>query len=138
MNRDQALASPKIAKDLERSPALARVLEVVESATERFEIEEGSAGLDVIPVDPAAQAPSRCRLKLFTPREGKERLCAFFYKRSNLAWSRDRFSYGGVEFRQDQLTEVAILSWLTWLCSGFDPERKPERLRRAFLYDIPE
>jgi hypothetical protein len=114
------------------------LLEVFEAAAERFEIEEGSAGLDVIPVDPTTPAQSRCRLKLFTPREGKGRLCAFFYKRSNLAWSRDRFSYGGVEFRQDQLTEGAVLSWLAWLCSGFDPERKPERLRRAFLYDIPE
>jgi hypothetical protein len=138
INRDHAFASPKIAWELERSPALARVLEVFESAIEQFEIEEGSAGLDVIPVDPSALAPSRCRLKLFTPREGKERLCAFFYKRSNLAWSLDRFSYGGVEFRQDQLTEVAVRSWLAWLRSGFDPERKPERLRRAFLYDIPE
>jgi hypothetical protein len=138
IDRDHTLALPRIARDLQRSPALTRVLDVIESATERFEVEEGSAGLDVIPVDPTALAPSRCRLKLFTPREGKERLCAFFYKRSNLAWSRDRFSYGGVEFRQDQLTEVAVRSWLTWLCSGFDPERKPERVRRAFLYDIPE
>ena len=138
INRDDAFASQKIARELERSPALARVLEVFESATQRFEIEEGSAGLDVIPVDPPPLAPSRCRLKLFTPREGKDRLCALFYKRSNLAWSRDRFSYGGVEFRQDQLTDVAVRSWLAWLCSGFDPEGKPERLRRAFLYDIPE
>jgi len=138
INRDQAFASPKIARELERSPALARVLEIFESATERFGIEESSAGLDVIPVDATALASSRCRLKVFRPREGKERLCAFFYKRSNLAWNRDRFSYGGVESRPEQLTEVAVLSWLTWLCSGFDPERTPERLRRAFLYDIPE
>jgi hypothetical protein len=138
INREDGSVSLRIAGELERSPVLARVLDVFESAAEGFEVDEAAAGLELIPVGPTGVAASRCRLKLFTPREGKERLCAFFYKRSNLAWSKDRFSYGGVEFRPEQLTEVAVRSWHAWLCSGFDPERKPERLRRAFLYDIPE
>ncbi|HEY3155232.1 MAG TPA: hypothetical protein VGK76_01220 [Candidatus Eisenbacteria bacterium] len=138
INREGGSVSRKIAGELERNPDLAPVLDVFESAPEGFEIDGAAAGLELIPVGSTGVAASRCRLKLFTPREGKERLCAFFYKRSNLAWSHDRFSYGGVEFRPEQITEVAVRSWHAWLCSGFDPERRPERLRRAFLYDIPE
>ena len=63
-------------------------------------------------------------------REGKERFCAFFYKRSNLPWSRDRFSYGGVEFLPGRVTQAEVQSWVRWLTSGLDPEQRPERLRR--------
>ncbi len=77
-------------------------------------------------------------MKLFRPRAGKERICAFFYKQSNVAWSRDRFSYGGIEFLPDEVTEADARSWASWLTSGLDPGLRPNRLRRAFLYDIPE
>jgi hypothetical protein len=77
-------------------------------------------------------------MKLFKPREERERLCAFFYKRSNLAWSRDRFSYGAVEFRPGEIGSEDVLTWLAWLASGFDPEQRPPGLRRAFRYTIPE
>ncbi|MEK7316252.1 MAG: hypothetical protein AAB011_08735, partial [Candidatus Eisenbacteria bacterium] len=67
-----------------------------------------------------------------------DRLCAFFYKRSNLGWSRDRFSYGAIEFLPESLTREDAAGWLAWLRGGFDPDQRPPRLRRAFLYSIPE
>lgn len=77
-------------------------------------------------------------MKVFRPREGKERLCAFFYKKSNLSWSRDRYSYGAVEFLPTQVTETDMRSWLQWLAGGFDPDKRPPRLKKAFLYSIPD
>jgi len=36
------------------------------------------------------------------------------------------------------LTQAEVQRWIGWLASGLDPEKKPERLRRSFLYDIPD
>jgi hypothetical protein len=127
-------ASPESGLDF--MPFAARALEVFELGLEPFQVEVGSGGLEIAPLE--AGHPGRCRLKLFRPRQGKARLCAFFYKRSNLAWSRDRFSYGGVEFRPEQATDEDVLSWRAWLLSGFDPELRPPGWRRAFLFDVPE
>ena len=77
-------------------------------------------------------------MKIFRPRENKDRLCAFFYKRSNLSWSRDRFSYGAVEFLPERLSADVVEGWLSWLRDGFDPARRPPHLKRAFLYTIPD
>jgi hypothetical protein len=117
-------------------PFVARVVRTFEDGLQPFELVTDPSGLELAPLERGK--PGRCRLKLFRPREGKERLCAFYYKRSNLAWSRDRFSYGGVEFRPEQATDEDLQSWRSWLLSGFDPERRPLRWRRAFLFDVPE
>jgi hypothetical protein len=137
-NRNDPGPGAKLDRELRMNPALKLIIDVFQSAPEPFQLTEEGEGLEIVPLDAACSARSRCRMKLFKPREEKERLCAFFFKQSNLSWSRDRFSYGGVEFLPDRLTEVDAREWLVWLVSGFDPERRPERLRRAFLYDIPE
>ena len=138
INGSEADVAARIRAEMERHPALRRLVDAAEASADAFHVDPDSASLELAPASSAGGSPGRCRLKLFQPREGKERLCAFFYKRSNLAWSRDRYSYGGVEFRPDHLTEADAQSWLGWLASGFDPDRRPSRLRRAFLYDIPE
>jgi len=120
----------------EGMPFAVRVLEVFGVGSEPFQVEMSPGGLEIAPLE--GDRPGRCRFKLFRPRQGKERLCAFFYKRSNLAWSRDRFSYGGVEFLPERATDEDVMSWRAWLLSGFDPERRPPHWRRAFLFDVPE
>ena len=137
-NRDDPVIAAKIQEEVGRHPSFSRLIDAAASAPDEFQVEADSAGLELAPFDPGQGAATRCRLKLFQPREGKERLCAFFFKRSNLAWSRDRYSYGGVEFRPDQITVDEAAGWLEWLTSGFDPARRPARLRCAFLYDIPD
>ena len=137
-NRGDPGALAKIQEELRQNPGLVSVVEVFESAPERFQVAAEAAGLELTPLEVDTGAPSRCRMKLFRPREGRERLCAFFYKRSNLAWSRDRFSYGGVEFHPEEVTHADARSWVAWLTSGFDPGLRPERLRRAFAYDVPD
>ncbi|MGE5176598.1 MAG: radical SAM protein [Hyphomicrobiales bacterium] len=125
-----------------REAAMERVFAMLRDATSTvagpFALEERPAILEVVPKNVLRDAENRCRLKLFRPREDKDRLCAFFYKRSNLSWSRDRFSYGAVEFLPEDVTSADFETWLSWLRDGFDPARRPPRLRRAFLYTIPE
>ncbi len=31
-----------------------------------------------------------------------------------------------------------VRTWVAWLASGLDPELRPLKLKRAFLYTIPE
>ena len=128
----------KVRRELARNPGLTPVLEAFQVAPARFEVAVAKEGLELVPLDPVRGVPNRCRVKLFRPRETSDRLCAFFYKRSNLAWSPDRVSYGGVEFRPDEPISREADTWVAWLVSGLDPEKRPERHRRAFLYNIPD
>ncbi|MGH7680505.1 MAG: hypothetical protein ACRENN_00790 [Candidatus Eiseniibacteriota bacterium] len=146
INRREPEVETKLRAELSANPGLVAVLAAFELAPERFRIEVGAAGLEFAAEEPAwngnalpATSPRRrCRMKLFRPREGRDRLCAFFYKRSNLSWSGDRFSYGGVEFLPEDFVDRDARGWIDWLVSGLDPARRPERLRRSFLYDIPD
>jgi hypothetical protein len=138
INREEAGVREKLRSELEREEGLAVLVTWMDAAPERVQVETDRAGLEVSPAGADDTAPRRCRLKVFRAREGKERFCAFFYKRSNLPWSRDRFSYGGVEFLPGRVSQGEVQAWLQWLTSGLDPERRPERLRRSFLYDIPD
>jgi len=118
-----------------REAAMERIFAMLRAAAGAapgpFELDERPAVLEVVPRNLVRDAENRCRLKLFRPREDKDRLCAFFYKRSNLAWSRDRFSYGAVEFLPDDVTASDLETWLAWLRDGFDPDRRPPRLLGA-------
>lgn len=129
---------PSADREVEARTAYATVRFVAESAADTFSVEESGSVLEIAPTDPLAPTPSRCRLKIFRPRENKDRLCAFFYKRSNLSWSRDRFSYGAVEFLPDRLSADDVEGWLAWLRNGFDPDQRPAHLKHAFLYTIPD
>lgn len=125
-----------------REASLREVFDAVRTIAARraeaFGIEERDGILEIAPRGGDDAAALRCRMKLFRPRENKDRLCAFFYKRSNLGWSRDRFSYGAIEFLPESLTREDAVAWLGWLRGGFDPDQRPPHLRRAFLYSIPE
>lgn len=137
-DRDRADFQDRLRAELDRAPELARIVEWLDAAPEWIALDMERAGLELAPAEAQTTSPRRSRLKLFRAREGKSRFCAFFYKRSNLPWSRDRFSYGGVEFIPEWVTEAEVRNWLRWLVSGLDPERRPAKLRRAFLYDVPD
>lgn len=134
----EAPCRAKLDRELSRNPAFASVVRAVSEAAEPFIIDPGAGGLEFASLHVATSAASRCRMKLFRPREEKDRLCAFFFKKSNIAGSRDRFSYGAVEFLPDRLGPEEIHTWIAWLASGLDPALRPVNLKRAFLYTIPE
>jgi hypothetical protein len=137
-NLDHADARARLEEEVARNPAFSFVIEVLVPREERFAIDPTASGLEIVPLNEVKGAPNRCRMKLFRPREERDRLCAFFYKRSNLAFSRDRYSYGAVEFAPGQLDADEVRVWVAWLVSGLDPERRPLRLKRAFHYTVPE
>jgi len=85
---------------------------------------------------PDQRVPHRCRAKLFELDAG--RLAVFFYKTSAVPFSRDRFSYGAVQFSASDISSADVSGWLAYLASGFDWDLAPPKLRRAFTFDVPD
>ena len=102
-----------------------------------FEIATDAAGFEARAADRLPSGlPNRARIKVFDSRPGHTLI--FFYKRSLVPYSRDRYSYGGVDLRHGELNSREIAEWLAFVSSGFHPEKRPTNLRRAFPYEIPE
>ena len=137
-NASEHASITKLEEELRKNGAFAPVIALIQASEERFAIDPSARGIEIVPLNVVKEAPNRCRMKLFRPREAEDRLCAFFFKRSNISFGRDRFSYGAVEFVPGRLREEEVHVWIDWLVSGLHPDRRPDQLRRAFLYTVPE
>ena len=135
VNRDNAQVEAKL--ESTESPVAKAVFEVIDRAAEKFEIVTDTVGFEARAADRLPSGlPNRARIKIFSPRPGHT--LVFFYKGSLVPYSRDRYSYGGVELKEAQVDAGEIEEWVAFASSGFHPEKRPARLRRAFPYEIPE
>ncbi|HKB16940.1 MAG TPA: hypothetical protein VKF62_12815 [Planctomycetota bacterium] len=116
-------------------PAVESLLERITSAPETFVLDPGAAGIDWSVENRVRGVPNRARIKCWSPKEGT--LLVWFYKRSALPWSVDRFSYGGVLVGRERLPIAAIDAWLRYQVGGFHPEQRPPGMRRSFPFDLP-
>ena len=108
-----------------------------EASTDPFELEATGVGLDIVARAPLPNGlPNRARMKIFAPKAGHT--LVFFYKKSLVPYSRDRYSYGGLDLRTSEVEPQEITVWLDFLTSGFHPDKRPPNLRRAFPYEIPD
>ena len=137
LNRAAPHIEEKLGVELAHSPVTQAVAAAMEAAPEPFEIEVDAAGLEVraCAVLPSG-VPNRARLKIFSPRPGHT--LVFFYKKSLVPYSRDRYSYGGIDLKDGTVNPEDIREWIAFVSSGFHPDRRPTQLRRAFPYEIPE
>jgi len=137
LNRTDPQVAEKIRLESQANPLAKIVCEAADAAPDPFEVEASATGLEM-----QARAPlrtglsNRARLKMFSPKPGHT--LVFFYKKSLVPYSRDRYSYGGVDLRTQQIDAAEVSEWLAFLTSGFHPEKRPAKLRRAFPYEIPE
>jgi hypothetical protein len=114
-----------------------RVCEAIDQSAGNFEVVTETTGFEARAMDKLPSGlPNRARIKIFSPRAGHT--LVFFYKRSLVPYSRDRYSYGGVDLKDGELNPVDITEWLAFVSSGFHPDKRPAKLRRAFPYEIPE
>jgi hypothetical protein len=119
------------------NPLSSAVVAALEAFPQLFEAETSGVGLDVAARAPLFTGiPNRARMKIFSPKAGHT--LVFFYKKSLVPYSRDRYSYGGLDLRAATVEPQEIAAWLDFLTSGFHPDKRPARLRRAFPYEIPE
>jgi hypothetical protein len=81
--------------------------------------------------------PNRARVKIFRPK-GQGRLVVFFYKKSLLPHSRDRFAYGCCVVREGGAGDADAAAWFAYAASGFAVEKRPPGWMRGVPFDVPE
>jgi hypothetical protein len=135
-NQTQPAAADKLRAEAEANPIAGGVATAAGASAHPFEIEVSGAGLEVVALAPLPNGiPNRARMKIFSPKPGHT--LVFFFKKSLVPYSRDRYSYGGLDLRALSAEPGEIAAWLDFLTSGFHPDKRPEKLRRAFPYEIP-
>jgi hypothetical protein len=136
-NQSQPAVAEKLSAEAKASPLAEGLITSAEASTDPFEIETSGTGLEIIARAPLPSGiPNRARMKVFSPKSGHT--LVFFFKRSLVPYSRDRYSYGGFDLRTPSVEPKELAAWLDFLSSGFHPDKRPENLRRAFPYEIPE
>lgn len=137
LNKGVPEVESKLHSELSGNPVAQAVCEAIDRATDQFEIVVDTSGFEVrAPAFLPTGLPNRARLKVFSPRPGHT--LVFFYKKSLVPYSRDRYSYGGIDLRDGALDPQEITEWITFVASGFRPDKRPANMRRAFPYEIPE
>ncbi len=115
---------------------LKAVLEAAKGTGVALRLAPEASYLELAGTTPVAGHPNRALMKVFPIGPG--RCAAFFYKRSRVPFSRDRFAYGAVIAEEARFTAQAAEAWFRWLDSGFHPEQAPEGLKRAFAFTVPD
>jgi hypothetical protein len=137
VNQAQPTVAEKLSGEAEANPIAGAVAIAAEASADPFEIETTGAGLEIMARAPLPNGiPNRARMKIFSPK--LSHTLVFFFKKSLVPYSRDRYSYGGLDLRGSSIEPEEITAWLTFLSSGFHPDKRPEKLRRAFPYEIPD
>jgi hypothetical protein len=135
-NYDQFTVSAKLQAEIATNNLAGGVPKALEATPGSFEIDPSASGLEVVARMTLVNGlPNRARMKVFTPRPGHT--LVFFFKTSQMRYSRDRYSYGGVDIRASSVEVNEIAGWIDFLASGFHPDERLEKLRRAFPYAIP-
>jgi hypothetical protein len=137
VNKVQPAVEEKIHAESQANPVARAVCAAVEASPEPFEATAEGAGFEIRACAFLPNGlPNRARMKIFSPKPGHT--LVFFYKKSLVPYSRDRYSYGGIDRRTAEVDEAEIAEWLAFLRSGFHPDKRPAQLRRAFPYEIPQ
>ena len=136
-NRDNPEVQAKMQREVFGSAVTRSVCDAIDHSTQHFEIVTETTGFEARATDQLPSGlPNRARIKVFSPRPGHT--LVFFFKKSLVPYSRDRYSYGGIDLKEGELDPSEIAEWLTFVSSGFHPEKRPSQLRRAFPYEIPD
>ena len=123
-------------ESVREDPILAELLGWSESCETRLAFIPDGSGLEWRGDSFVEGRPNRCLLKIF-PVAGN-RYAAFFYKRSQVPFSHDRFAYGAVVFDKSKVSREQAETWFQWVDGGFHPENPPLALRRAFNFTVPD
>ena len=108
VNRGDPEVSARI-EGLGGSPEYSRILALAASSESPMRLEASASHLELAGTSPVDGRANRTRMKVFPVEEG--RWAAFFYKRSHIPFSTDRYAYGAVLFEGDSPGEEAAGSW---------------------------
>jgi hypothetical protein len=139
-NARESWAQETLLRVRDEMPDIAPVLAEVERTGDPFSLVENGGGLELAAHKPVENRQNRARLKFFTVPDGsmQGRKAVFFYKRSQIPFSRDRLSYGVCMIPSTGPSPQEIEEWLFFASTGFDPAARPESLRQAFAFTVPD
>ena len=134
-------AEKKLLKEVSGAMPPARpFLEAIQGHPDPFTIEPNAESAEFVAQKPVENRPNRARVKLFTVADGpmEGRVVVFFYKQSQVPFSRDRHSYGVCVMPSSGPSATDINDWIYFASSGFDPVARPTALRTAFAFTVPD
>jgi hypothetical protein len=135
---------PDAARALDRCraeiPASEAFLKALQGHPDPFECRPVGSGFDFASLREVDGRPNRAVVKVFTIPDGpmKGQAAAFFYKGSLVPFGRERFSYGVCIIPGADASPAEMKGWLDFAASGFDPDIRPPKLRRAFTFTVPD
>ncbi|NNF07605.1 MAG: hypothetical protein HKN21_12655 [Candidatus Eisenbacteria bacterium] len=137
-NEDQPEVQERIAGFDE--PLEKALLSAVRAHKNPFAVVRKGIDLEFLAKEPVQDRANRAMIKLFTVTDGplRGRAAMFFYKKSQIPFSRDRFSYGAVVLPKDNLENDVFEPLLQFASKGFTPELRPKDLRRALTFTVPD
>jgi hypothetical protein len=121
-------------------PAAAPILDLLMTDPEPFSLGGGSNGPEFSALRPVQGRPNRAVIKLFRIADGPlvGRIALFFYKKSQIPFSRDRHSYGAAVLPERDPDAAELRSWVQFAGGGFDPQARPPKLRLALTFTVPD
>ncbi len=138
-NQEDPRVAAALARCRETIPAAVPLLDLAGSHPDGYEFRPDRSDFEFAALREVDGRPNRAMLKIFTIADGPLRgqAAVFFYKRSQVPFSRDRFSYGVVTLPPGA-GPGEVAGWLDFASGGFDPEARPSRLRLAFTFTVPD
>jgi hypothetical protein len=123
--------------DIQQSAAF---LDALRRHADPYEVRLQARGYEFAAAKPVDGRPNRAVVKLFIILDGplQGQAAAFFYKPSQIPTSRDRFSYGVCTIPRTGPENGETDAWIAFASSGFHPDARPPRIRRAFTFNVPE
>ena len=121
-------------------PSARPFLDAIQEHPDPFTIEHDSVSVEFAAQKHVENRSNRARMKLFTVTDGpmEGRMVVFFYKQSQVPFSRDRHSYGVCVMPSSGPAPTDINDWIFFASSGFDPAARPTALRTAFAFTVPD
>ncbi len=130
-NQQDPAAAARLEEARRLSPVIAELIDCAESLPVELEVDTESRFLEFV-------SPQQPRLRMRVILQESESVLVFFYKKSVLDFSRDRFSYGGVIFSARTFNREDFVQSVDFLLANFHPEKRPAKLKRAFKYTIDD
>jgi hypothetical protein len=121
-------------------PEAAPLIDELERDPDQFLVRPDGEGVEFAALKAVEGRVNRSRIKLFTVPDGpmKGRRAIFFYKASQVPFSIDRLSYGVCMVPVNGPANRDVGDWLHFASSGFDPAARPDNLRQAFAFTVPD
>ncbi len=123
----------------EKFPAVELLFHLLCEREVDLDIRDCQQGVEIHIKNQILENENRGYLRIFFPTPSK--CVLFFHKKSQVPFSRDRFSYGGLIIDEKSTSRYSVTDveeWVEFLFSGLQPGKRPSSLKKSIPYTIPD